>query len=133
MLGTMRCRGFLLLASALLCGLASGSVAADPGASPDLSVSREAHALARGLMSPYCPGRTLADCPSPDAGALREEIRARLAAGEAPDQVRAELEREFGDAVVGVPRTPLGWVLPGIGLLVGAWLLRRAWSRIGPA
>ena len=46
--------------------------------------ARAAYALSRELMSPYCPGRTLADCPSPDAAALREEIRDRIEAGVAP-------------------------------------------------
>ena len=44
--------------------------------------ARRAYALAGELLSPYCPGRTLADCPSPDAGALREEIRTRIDSGE---------------------------------------------------
>ena len=130
---SMRVSGSLWLVLALLVGVGPGRVAADAGELSDRGVSREAHALSSDLMSPYCPGRTLADCPSPDAAALRQEIRTRLAAGETSEQVRAGLERQFGDAVVGVPRTPIGWVLPGIGLLIGVWLLRRAWSKIGPA
>ena len=133
MFSSMRGSSSDLLVVALLAGLGHGSVVAAAETSPGLGLSREAHALSRELMSPYCPGRTLADCPSPDAAAVRREIRTRLAAGETSDQVRAGLEHRFGDAVVGVPRTPLGWILPGLGLLLGIWMLRRAWSRIGPA
>ena len=37
--------------------------------------------VANELMSPFCPGRTLADCPSPDAASLRMWIAVQAAAG----------------------------------------------------
>ncbi len=82
--------------------------------------ARAAYALSRELMSPYCPGRTLADCPSPDAGALREEIRDRIGAGVPPEVIRADLERRFGSAVRGTPASALGWTLPALALAFGA-------------
>ncbi len=85
--------------------------------------SRRAHALARDVMSPFCPGRTLADCPSPDAAALREEIRGLIDAGVDEEAVRVRLEKRFGDAVIGVPRGLWGWSLPGLILLAGAVVL----------
>jgi cytochrome c-type biogenesis protein CcmH len=91
---------------------------------------REAYALSRELMSPYCPGRTLADCPSPNAAALREEIRDQLAAGATIDEVRGDLERRFGDQVRAVPRGPLVWGIPILVLLAGAIALAVALRRL---
>jgi cytochrome c-type biogenesis protein CcmH/NrfF len=106
--------------------LAAPARAADD---PEVEIARSAHELARELMSPYCPGRTLEACPSPDALAVREEIRAALRAGEPPESIRSRIEARFGAAVVGLPQTPLGRALPIALLAVGAgvlaWALRR--------
>ena len=99
----------------------------------ELQRARAAHELSRELMSPYCPGRTLADCPSPDAGAVREEIREALRAGESSNAIRARIEARFGARVIGVPTSTLGWLLPIAMLVAGAVLLglvlRRALAR----
>ena len=122
----------LALAASLLAGL----LLAGPGAAqedPEVALARSAHELSRELMSPYCPGRTLADCPSPDAGVVREEIRVALRAGESVDAIRERIEARFGAAVVGVPTTALGWLIPILILAAGAGVLvlvlRRALSR----
>jgi cytochrome c-type biogenesis protein CcmH len=115
----------LLAALAALTPLAS-PVHAEEGA----EVGREAHALSRDLMSPYCPGRTLADCPSPDAGQVREEIRTRMRSGESAEAIRADLESRFGAAVRGVPQSVLGWAIPGLLLAAGGLLLVVALRRL---
>ena len=99
----------------------------------DTELSRQSHRIAQDVMSPFCPGRTLADCPSPDAHAVREQIRDLLAAGVAESQVRARLEQTYGDAVVGVPRSALGWLLPALLLLAGAGLLVAVLWRLSAA
>jgi cytochrome c-type biogenesis protein CcmH/NrfF len=110
--------------------LASSTLAQDE---PEIVIARQAHELSRELMSPYCPGRTLADCPSPDAGAVRDEIRESLRAGEAIDSIRTRIESRFGAQVIGVPTTTLGWMIPIVALAAGALVLvlalRRAVSR----
>jgi len=119
----------LALAFALLAvtGLAQDDV--------EIARARAAHELSRELMSPYCPGRTLADCPSPDAGAVRDEIREALRGGESVDSIRSRIESRFGAQVIGVPTTLLGWLLPIVALAAGALVLvlalRRAVSRDG--
>ncbi len=121
--------GALVLVLALL---AASALAQDE---LELARAREAHELSRELMSPYCPGRTLADCPSPDAGAVRDEIREALRAGEPVDAIRARIESRFGAQVIGVPTTTLGWMIPVVMLAAGAIVLvlalRRAVSRPG--
>ena len=81
-------------------------------------------------MSPFCPGRTLADCPSPDAAAVREQIRAMLEEGVSEEHVRAQLRQQYGDAVVGVPRSAVGWALPGVFLALGFGALIYALRRL---
>lgn len=93
-------------------------------------VALRAHRLARDLMSPFCPGRTLADCPSPDAGAVREQIRAQLAAGVDDETLRRQLTATYGDAVIGVPRSLLGWFIPALALLAGVGLLATILRRL---
>jgi cytochrome c-type biogenesis protein CcmH/NrfF len=93
-------------------------------------IALRAHRMSREVMSPFCPGRTLADCPSPDATRLREQIRDQLAAGVNEATVRSELEQLYGDAVIGVPRTGLGWALPSLLLLLGAGALAFALRRL---
>jgi cytochrome c-type biogenesis protein CcmH/NrfF len=115
----MGCR---LLIGALLLGLLFPCAAL----AADASVGRRAHSLSGDLMSPFCPGRTLADCPSPDAAAVREEIRARLGRGESETEVRALLEARFGDDLRGLPRDAIGWVAPVVILVTGAGLVALA-------
>jgi cytochrome c-type biogenesis protein CcmH/NrfF len=98
-------------------------LACHPATDPDTERARQANELSRNLMSPFCPGRTIADCSSPDAATVREEIREALAAGESAESIQKRIEARFGEHVIGVPRGGIGWALP-IGVLVaGAALL----------
>ena len=105
-------------ALALVFALLAGSALAQEDL--ELSRARAAHELSSELMSPYCPGRTLAECPSPDAGAVREEIREALRAGESAEAIRARIEARFGERVIGVPTSTLGWLTPILALVAGA-------------
>jgi cytochrome c-type biogenesis protein CcmH len=120
---------------ALLLMLGAGAAAAQAVSDPE--VARKAHGISSDVMSPYCPGRTLADCPSPNAAALREEVRELLAAGVPEQEVRSRLETRFGDDIVGVPRSLLGWSLPVVALVLGAGgvivALRRMSTRATPS
>jgi cytochrome c-type biogenesis protein CcmH/NrfF len=89
------------------------ALAIAPGAGADeLGDLRRARALADELMSPFCPGRTLSDCPSPNASAVREEIRAWIHQGQSDDQIRATLRTRFGPALVGEPESAWGKAAP---------------------
>lgn len=46
----------------------------------------------RNTQSPFCPGRTLDDCPSPDAAAWRRDIRSWLDEGVSGPEIRARLQ-----------------------------------------
>jgi len=75
--------------------------------------------IAQRTMSPFCPGRTLADCPSDKAAAWRQDIRRMLAEGRSAAEIRRELNQRSGLNLTGTPESSIGWMLP-VGLLVGA-------------
>ena len=89
------------------------------------------------IMSPYCPGVTLHDCPSDAAVALRDRIEGMAEQGMGRAEIIAVLEQEYGESIRAVPPasgTGLGaWLLPGLAALGGAvagWLLLRRWVHI---
>jgi cytochrome c-type biogenesis protein CcmH/NrfF len=126
-------------ACAALLALAALSAAADePGAPADGGASTSwAYDLANDLMSPFCPGRSLADCPSPDAASLRMWILVQAAAGRTRDDVEQELYARYGEVIRAAPKAE-GWglaaywipagVFAGGGALV-AWFLHRSTQR----
>ena len=81
---------------------------------------------------PFCPGLTLETCPSPSADSLRQVIIARVTRGDTRAQIEADLERDFGSAVRSTPKMEgfglVGWGVPAVMLLVGAWWVTR-WIR----
>lgn len=88
----------------------------------DASQARaEAQALFREVMSPFCPGLTLADCPSPAAFDLRNEIDARLKRGESRQAILDELVAAYGPQLLADPSdTALGRVVWGVPLVLSA-------------
>jgi cytochrome c-type biogenesis protein CcmH/NrfF len=78
--------------------------------------------LFRELMSPFCPGRTIADCPSPQADQLRVWVGIQEAAGRTREDVEAELFERFGDAVLPAPR-PEGFGITAYAVPIGATIL----------
>jgi cytochrome c-type biogenesis protein CcmH/NrfF len=96
-------------------------------AQTDETVNREARIIFETVMSPYCPGRTISNCPSPQADVLKTEIKEKLASGQAADDIKEELYASFGDDLRTVPRAKgfglLAWVVPGLGFLAGGWAI----------
>lgn len=104
-------------------GSASGQSVPDPTQGPGLPAQgeagprREARILSSELMSPFCPGLTLAMCPSGAALELRAEIASRFVHGETREAIIADLIARFGAAVS--PEPPfagigaLAWITPG--------------------
>jgi cytochrome c-type biogenesis protein CcmH/NrfF len=83
--------------------------------------------LAHELMSPYCPGRSLTECPSPQATELRLWIQAQERSGIPREQVEARLFEQFGDQLRHGPRAE-GWglwayLVPAAALAAGAALV----------
>jgi cytochrome c-type biogenesis protein CcmH/NrfF len=105
---------------ALMPALARADEAKPAAAStlPPEELERQAESIARSIMSPFCPGRTVSACPN--AGPWRDEIRKWVAEGVEADEIKKRLgERVPEHNLMGVPKNRLGWVLP-VGLGVGA-------------
>jgi len=63
-------------------------------------------------MSPFCPGRTLDACPSPNATAWRDDIRHWVSEGLSTEEIRRRLAQRTEQDLTGAPSTALDAVLP---------------------
>jgi len=86
-----------------------------------------AYTLWNELMSPYCPGRSLADCPSDKADQLRMWILMQEAAGRERADVEADLYEQFGDVILAAPRASgfgiAAYAIPVVVFLAGGVLV----------
>lgn len=94
-----------------------------------------ANRISNEIMSPYCPGVTLHDCPSRQADELRERIEGWAAQGWDDERIMAELVDQYGEGVRATPPSEGGgilwWILPGLVAVLGALLagrLARRWA-----
>lgn len=94
-----------------------------------------ATSIAREIMSPFCPGVTLHDCPSAQADELRAEIVDWARNGWSRDRIMARLVSEYGEDVRALPPAEgsglFAWLLPLLAVSVGgviAWFLPRRWT-----
>jgi cytochrome c-type biogenesis protein CcmH/NrfF len=137
----MRARSFAALVALCALAIAAPAAAEESASAPTTAANdaatRWAYDLAKDLMSPFCPGRSLADCPSQDAASLRMWILVQAAAGRTRADVEQELYARYGEVIRSTPKAEgLGtaaYLIPiavfaGGGALVG-WFLRRATRR----
>lgn len=88
--------------------------------------------LSNDLMSPYCPGRTIAACPSPQARQLEDHILAEAKSGKSRDEIESALVARFGEEIVGYAPQPVllvGGALVGLLALVLLFVMGRRWAR----
>lgn len=112
-----------ILRSLALTALAGLMLAAAPAVGAD----GWGYDLADELMSPYCPGRALSECPSPQAEDLRRWILDQASAGRSRAEVEAELYGEWGDTLRQAPRAEgvglVAYLIPVAVILAGAVLV----------
>lgn len=106
-----------------------------PLGEPSLAAEQIVQSLSHELMSPYCPGRTISSCPSPNARKLEDFILEEATKGKSKEQIEQGLVATFGREKLGSLTSPavLGFA-GGVGLvaaLVIAVLSRRWRSRPG--
>ena len=87
------------------------------------SAPQAAQEIYYGILSPFCPGRALADCPSEKASALKDRIKAELDAGKSKDAVFDEIIKEYGEQYRAVPNmqglNSLAWIIPLVIITIG--------------
>jgi cytochrome c-type biogenesis protein CcmH/NrfF len=101
------------------------SISAAPAHSEDSA--DWAYELHNELMSPFCPGRTLADCSSAQAANMRMWIVVQAATGRTRSDVKEELLERYGDVLRPAP-LPTGfgftaYAFPVIAFLAGGVLV----------
>lgn len=90
------------------------------GVSPE--VARKSASIAKQTMSPFCPGRTLADCPSPSAAEWRREIEVMVAEGREAPEIQSLLSDRAALDLSGSPQKDASYAVP-VTLAVSAVLL----------
>ena len=94
--------------------------------------------VAKSIMSPVCPGRLIADCPSPESEQLREVIRRKVGEGKSKQQIIDYFVEVYGPEVLPTPPQKgfylTAWYMPMALIICGGgivFLLIRIWSRDG--
>ncbi|MFM7377459.1 MAG: cytochrome c-type biogenesis protein [Erythrobacter sp.] len=100
----------------------------------DPEMEAKASALMHTLRCLKCQSQSIADSDAPMAGDMRHQVRARILAGESPDQIRRWLIARYGDYVSYEPEvSSTTWPLFAVPLLVilivAGVLLRRLGRR----
>ena len=100
----------------------------------DPRLEAQASALMHTLRCIKCQSQSIADSDAPMAGDMRHQVRARILAGESPDQIRRWLIARYGDYVsyepaVSATTWPLFAVPVLVILLALGILLRRLGKR----
>lgn len=94
--------------------------------------------LYRDLLSPYCPGLSLASCPSPQADSLRKAIAVRFNNGEPINTITESLVAHYGPNIRGSPTMDgfgaAAFLVPALlfvggGLFIFRWLRRNTTRR----
>ena len=97
-------------------------------------VSRVTHEVSNEIYSPFCPGKTLAMCPSPNAAEVRMQIQNMAMEGMDEQQIKENVIRQYGEEfrLVDPPLLDnvglLGALLVGMfgaGSMVWLWSQRR--------
>lgn len=105
------------------------------GASPEQAATD----MSEEIMSPFCPGVTLHECPSAEALELRDRIETWFRDGMTRDEILLRLEDEYGVGVRAAPAPEgaglLAWLIAGLGVLAAlgaaAFLIKR-WTNRPP-
>ncbi len=91
------------------------------GPNPEAVPTEEA--VAARIMSPYCPGLVVADCPTRQSAELRSHIDDRIDMGWTNAEIDRWLVANYGEQILGRPRGISSWLVPLAAAVVGAAVL----------
>lgn len=121
----------------------AANVVAAPSNEPlDPAINAAAHKIYDQVLSPFCAGRLLSDCPSQASADLKREIYQKLENGQSPDSVIQDLYVIYGAKIKAVPGHSgfdlVAWLAPlfffvGGGVLLAIWLKRHRFNTVTPA
>ena len=90
------------------------------------ALDKQSYEMYQQVFSPFCPGRSLNDCPSSKAHELKADMRAQLEQGVPPEQILSQVFEKFGDKYRAAPTFEgfgrFAWLAPITFLLLGALL-----------
>lgn len=99
------------------------------------ALDKQSYEMYQQVFSPFCPGRSLNDCPSSKAHELKVEMRVKLEQGVPEQQILSEVFEKFGDKYRAVPLfegigrwvwlAPMGFLLLGILIITGVVFRRK--------
>jgi cytochrome c-type biogenesis protein CcmH len=119
--------------------LVVGAVLMLASCAQERDASDVASRVSQEVMSPFCDGLTIHDCPSQQSEELRFEILQMARRGMSEDAIVDELVARYGERIRGVPELEgaglLVWVLPGVAVVAGAaiaLILARRFTRRSP-
>lgn len=104
--------------SAIFTAVALALVLAAPHALAD--AQDVATHVAQEIISPFCPGVTLHDCPSSAGDAMRREILEMAESGMSSDEIIDALVAERGEEILATPSSPIARILPALLVALGA-------------
>ena len=118
-------RLFFILSVVLLLALigASPVFAEQPTPPPD-----DVNRIARQLYCPVCENTPLDVCPTTACAQWRALIGEKLTAGWTDDQIKQYFVQQYGARVLAEPPVPLIYIVPPILLLIGVYILFRAFK-----
>lgn len=107
----------------------AASASTPPVTGDPVQAENLANELSHDLMSPYCPGRTIATCPSPQARKLEAHILERAMDGKTRPEIEAELAARFPDirGYVGRPEILYGTALVALLAILALIFVGRRW------
>lgn len=113
--------------------LAPGAIAEGASARPEPEAEALMLELSHDLMSPYCPGRTIATCPSPQARKLEAQILEDARSGRSREEIESSLVGRFPDirGYVGRPELVWGTAVTAVIALTLLFFAARRWVRKG--
>ena len=98
--------------------------------SPAASLEERAQAIDQTLMCPVCPSETIDQSQVPIALQMRQRVRDMLADGATRDEIYDHFKVRYGETVLAAPSKGGAnltvWIVPPVGLVVGAVVLMAA-------